>query len=763
MSHHDHKPKPSARSRLAPSAAEPSSIQEVLGASAPGPSAGQQGHHFEHIPLRAARASVSSSGSRGLPDELKAGIERLSGMAMDDVRVHYNSSLPAGLRASAYTAGTEIHVGPGQERHLPHEAWHVVQQKQGRVRPTTQAGGASLNLDSGLEGEADRLGASAMRGASTEAPAVTGAHSPPGPSATPVIQGYGLKHGKFVDFENEADAKGALIKDNFLAQQKQERAAELENLRTGKIPGWNKARPSKVRGNSNNFLNKQLSEHLVSSGRASKLGGADAFVTKAQVTEGQNAAVKNRWFNRLRGLTPKDLTAKERQAAHPLAKKRAGGPDEKVKNAKMGEILRRMEVATNQSYVADALYEKGKKNNNALKPHESLNATHEALMKVGGDAEKLATSENVHPKLSHFYGRHGAQISKADQLSRIAAGVVPDRKPTPAPATTTQVTGGPGVGTVDLPNYSQVGDDEAGGMASGGFSSHEANLYAIEETLAQAWNRPAAPTQTVEHSHDELDETVAPSTTTQHKQDVTLHKQKQYDADVNLPKPQGTAGKPLFEGGFGTSYMYKGAKLTKGAALTGPDLSTRVTGITAHTDQQSAHVILQGDANRGGFSVHTAYPQQAPAKLNPGETALKLGYTSQTPVPVSHKKVLDGGGATKYQRKNKAGGFDAEKDAVPQAPLAKSFALQPTQGGKDEDTRLTERMDRLEKQGRTHRYDSTRPQGHRVVEESIADAQSQKDARAWLKRRLNKLNSQNAPNPPQAQNQARKKRSKRGR
>ncbi|MEM7041075.1 MAG: DUF4157 domain-containing protein [Bacteroidota bacterium] len=37
-------------------------------------------------------------------------------------------------QAHAYDQGTDIHIGPGQEKHLPHEAWHVVQQKQGRVR-----------------------------------------------------------------------------------------------------------------------------------------------------------------------------------------------------------------------------------------------------------------------------------------------------------------------------------------------------------------------------------------------------------------------------------------------------------------------------------------------------------------------------------------------------------------------------------------------------------------------------------------------------
>ncbi len=106
--------------------------------------------------------SVASPNRTGLPDMLKSGIESLSGLAMDDVRVHYNSSKPAGLQALAYTQGTDIHVGPGQERHLPHEAWHVVQQKQGRVKPMLRAKGMSINNDNGLEHEADMMGTKAL-------------------------------------------------------------------------------------------------------------------------------------------------------------------------------------------------------------------------------------------------------------------------------------------------------------------------------------------------------------------------------------------------------------------------------------------------------------------------------------------------------------------------------------------------------------------------------------------------------------------------
>jgi len=74
----------------------------------------------------------------GMPDHLKSGLENLSGHDLSDVRVHYNSSKPAQLNAHAYAQGNQIHLGPGQEKHLPHEGWHAVQQKQGRVKATTQ-------------------------------------------------------------------------------------------------------------------------------------------------------------------------------------------------------------------------------------------------------------------------------------------------------------------------------------------------------------------------------------------------------------------------------------------------------------------------------------------------------------------------------------------------------------------------------------------------------------------------------------------------
>ena len=106
-------------------------------------------------------APVQKKNLTGMPDNLKAGIEDLSGFSMDDVRVHYGSSKPAAVQAHAYTQGTDIHIAPGQERHLPHEAWHVAQQMAGRVEPTTEIGGMPVNDNAALEHEADVMGARA--------------------------------------------------------------------------------------------------------------------------------------------------------------------------------------------------------------------------------------------------------------------------------------------------------------------------------------------------------------------------------------------------------------------------------------------------------------------------------------------------------------------------------------------------------------------------------------------------------------------------
>ncbi|WP_240162241.1 DUF4157 domain-containing protein [Glaciimonas sp. PAMC28666] len=122
-----------------------------------------QAKSSSEAPLQLAQAPAAKSNNTGLPDQLKSGIESMSGMSMDHVKVHYNSSQPAQLNAHAYAQGSDIHLAPGQEKHLPHEAWHVVQQAQGRVRPTLQIKAGAVNDDPSLEKEADMMGEKAVQ------------------------------------------------------------------------------------------------------------------------------------------------------------------------------------------------------------------------------------------------------------------------------------------------------------------------------------------------------------------------------------------------------------------------------------------------------------------------------------------------------------------------------------------------------------------------------------------------------------------------
>jgi len=109
---------------------------------------------FASAELQPQLQQAPRANNTGLPDHLKSGVESLSGLSMDDVRVHYNASQPAQLNALAYAQGSDIHLAPGQERHLPHEAWHVVQQAQGGVRPTLQLkDGVPVNDDVGRTGQ----------------------------------------------------------------------------------------------------------------------------------------------------------------------------------------------------------------------------------------------------------------------------------------------------------------------------------------------------------------------------------------------------------------------------------------------------------------------------------------------------------------------------------------------------------------------------------------------------------------------------------
>jgi hypothetical protein len=152
-------------------------IQTKQGSQAPIQAKGLNGKPLQPIqtkqgsqaPIQAKQQPVQrNNNSNGLPHQLQSNMESMGGVDLSDVKVHRNSDKPAQLKAHAYAQGSDIHLAPGQDKHLPHEAWHVVQQKQGRVQATTQMknsdGKVGINDNPALEREADVMGDKASKG-----------------------------------------------------------------------------------------------------------------------------------------------------------------------------------------------------------------------------------------------------------------------------------------------------------------------------------------------------------------------------------------------------------------------------------------------------------------------------------------------------------------------------------------------------------------------------------------------------------------------
>jgi hypothetical protein len=110
------------------------------------------------VPLR------QKSGGMLIPDDVRTKMETAFSADFSDVRVHIGQEASS-LGAIAYTWGTNIHFAPGQynpytlqgQKLLGHELWHVVQQKNGRVK-NPFGGGVAVVQDHALEAEADRMG-----------------------------------------------------------------------------------------------------------------------------------------------------------------------------------------------------------------------------------------------------------------------------------------------------------------------------------------------------------------------------------------------------------------------------------------------------------------------------------------------------------------------------------------------------------------------------------------------------------------------------
>ncbi|MEK0313972.1 eCIS core domain-containing protein [Cohnella sp. 56] len=115
----------------------------------------------------AAPAQRKAERPGALPLDVQAKMEKAMGADFSNVNVHTNSSQASAAGALAYAQGNDIHFAPGQydpdtqngQKMIGHELAHVVQQREGRVLPTTQLkSGLRINDDPALEKEADAMG-----------------------------------------------------------------------------------------------------------------------------------------------------------------------------------------------------------------------------------------------------------------------------------------------------------------------------------------------------------------------------------------------------------------------------------------------------------------------------------------------------------------------------------------------------------------------------------------------------------------------------
>lgn len=175
------------------------------------------------VQKKEAEKPVVSPNLTGIPGAMKSRFENLSGFSFDDVRVHYNSDKPAQLQALAYTQGNQVYVAPGQEKHLSHELGHVVQQKQGRVKPVFSMHGMQVNDDKLLEIEADTFSTRCQNNHVTQKK-----------TATHVIQRKVKLRETEEDEEADATQGGLVTLAGNLIQIKDELLAPLDTFITAK-------------------------------------------------------------------------------------------------------------------------------------------------------------------------------------------------------------------------------------------------------------------------------------------------------------------------------------------------------------------------------------------------------------------------------------------------------------------------------------------------------------------------------------------------
>ncbi|MET0340070.1 MAG: DUF4157 domain-containing protein [Polyangiales bacterium] len=167
-----------------------------------------------HTPVAPTRPPAPAA-PRGVPRPLRTQMESHFDADFSQVRLHPESARAVALGADAFTEGSDIYLAPGHFRPeaqegralLGHELTHVVQQREGRVVPTSSHAGVPVNDAAALEQEADRRGALAARAVSS--PGLAAPRTAHAAHGTAVVQRKPATRGGTSPFGS--DMHGALL------------------------------------------------------------------------------------------------------------------------------------------------------------------------------------------------------------------------------------------------------------------------------------------------------------------------------------------------------------------------------------------------------------------------------------------------------------------------------------------------------------------------------------------------------------------------
>ena len=346
---------------------------------------------------------TSVENNTGLPDQLKSGIENISGISLNDVRVHPNSSQPGELSAHAFAQGTDIHLAPGQEKNLPHEAWHVVQQKQGRVQPTKQVGdGVNVNDHQGLEHEATQMGQRALNHTpQTDTPNIQSVAAP-----KTTAQLWGWPFGKKEEKEAPAESDQA---ENDERDQPSERDKMLRQYYEG----------DNILETTSDMVSKRLSRRRAIAGDQDDV--QDMKKNTPEVFP-KSAGFNKEFQSRLGGMLSTEKTEK-------VAKKRDAIEEHALKQSSFADSAKPGEENSWGSWFKRGINKVGRGYNNAKEAAKSSFGSTWLGKKMGVSGlnknERAAADEKAHDikqggKVVDSYNKKGADLE--GQTTKIGMG-----------------------------------------------------------------------------------------------------------------------------------------------------------------------------------------------------------------------------------------------------------------------------------------------------------------------------------------------------